>query len=188
MESNIVFAGKSQKGKQIEIRYPKKEDLEDMQQYINELSKERTFIRFQGEQVNKEDEEKYLNSQLERIKSKLTVQLLVFCEGKLIGISGIDIKDKIESHIGLFGITINKDFRGEGIGSILMKMVIKEAIKNLPALEIITLAVYAENNLAVKIYKSFGFLEYGKLPKGIKRESRYSDHVFMYKVVKEIPQ
>lgn len=146
---------------------------------------ERTFIRFQGEQVNKEDEEKYLNSQLERIKSKLTVQLLVFCEGKLIGISGIDMKDKIESHIGLFGITINNDFRGEGIGSMLMKTVIEEAIKNLPMLEIIILAVYAENNLAREMYKNFGFLEYGNLPKGIKRDPSYSDHTFMYKVIKE---
>ncbi len=184
MEGQIVFKGKSQKGKQIEIRYPNSEDEESMRQYINELSKERTFIRFQDEEVSKQEEEEYLNSQLDRITKKLTVQLLVFCEGKLVGISGIDMKDKIEKHLGLFGITINKDFRGEGIGSMLMKLVIEEAAKNLHTLEIIILAVYGENDLAKEMYKNFGFLEYGRLPKGIKRDDGYSDHIFMYKLVK----
>lgn len=187
-KGKIVFKGKSPKGKFIEVRYPKKVDLESMRQYINVLSKERTFIRFQGEEVSKQEEEKYLSLQLERIASKLSVQLLVFCEGKLVGISSIDMKDKIEKHLGLFGITIAKEFRGEGIGSILMKAVIDESVKNLTTLEIIILAVYGENNLAKEMYKNFGFLEYGKLTRGIKRESGYSDHVFMYKAIKEISQ
>ena len=169
----------------LEFRYPKKEDLEQIRQYINTISKEKTFIRFQGEGVSFEEEEKYLNGQIERIAKKLSVQLLVFSDGKLIGISGIDLRDRVEKHIGLFGITIAKEFRGRGLGSKLMQAVIDKAIKSLPDLEIIILAVYAENDLARKMYENFGFREYGMLPKGLKRESGYSDHVFMYKTVRE---
>lgn len=66
-----------------------------------------------------------------------------------------------------------------------MQTVIDEAIKNLPGLEIIELGVYAENDLAKQMYKKFGFVEYGVLPKGIKKEDGYSDHIFMYKGVKQ---
>lgn len=155
-----------------------------MWEYINTLSKERTFIRYQGEEVSLEEETKYLNSQLEKISQKCAVLLLVFCEGKLIGISGIDMKDKIEKHIGVFGISVAKDFRGEGIGSKLMELVIEEVEKNLTGLEIITLGVFSNNDLAKKMYQRFGFVEYGSLPKGIKLEKEYADHIYMYKVLR----
>ncbi len=169
----------------IEIRAPKKEDLEIMLDYINELSKEKTFIRFQGEEVSKEEEENYLNSQLEKIKNHQAVQLLLLVDGNLAGLSGINLGEKIEKHLGLFGITIKKEFRGQGLGSKLMQAVIDEAIKNLPDLEIIILACYGENTLAKQMYEKFGFKQYGNLPKGIKRESGYSNHILMYKVVND---
>ncbi len=168
----------------IEIRPPKKEDLKIMWEYINDISQEKTFIRFQGEEISQEEEQQYLTAQLEKIKKHLAVQLMLLIDGKLVGLSGIDLGDKIEKHVGLFGITIHKDFRGKGLGSKLMEAVINEAVKNLSQLEIIILAVYEENELAKQMYEKFGFVEYGNLPKGIKRASEYSNHIFMYKVVK----
>ena len=67
---NVVFQGKSKKGKDIIIRYPEKSDTQAMRDYINFLSKEQTFIRFQGETISLPEEEKYVNSQLERIAKK----------------------------------------------------------------------------------------------------------------------
>lgn len=184
-EVKMIFKGKSQKGKEIVIRYPAKKDLRAMREYINTLSQERTFIRYQGEEVSLEEETKYLDSQLEKISQKRAVLLLVSCEGKLIGISGIDMKDKIEKHIGVLGISIAKDFRGEGIGSKLMELVIEEAEKNLTGLEIITLEVFSNNDLAKEMYQKFRFVEYGNLPKGVKLENGYTDHKYMYKVIRD---
>ena len=185
MEGKIVFQRNIQTHQEIIIRYPTKEDLNSMWKYINTLSQERTFIRFQGEQVSKEEEEKYLNSLLEKITKKQAVQLLVICEGEIIGISDVEMKDKTEKHLGIFGITIAKDFRGKGIGSKLMGMVINEAETNLSVLEIMILDVFANNDLAKEMYKKFGFVEYGVLPNGIKLENGHVDRVLMYKVVKE---
>lgn len=184
-EGKIVFKGESEKGKEIIIRYPKKDDVQAMWEYINTLSKERTFIIYQGEKVPLKDEEKFLNSLLKKITKRKAVQLLVVHDGKVIGISDITMKERIERHIGVFGITIAKGFRGERIGSKLMETVINEAKRNLPQLEIIILGVFANNNLAKQMYKNFGFIEYGTLPNGVKLENGYADHVFMYKVVKE---
>lgn len=183
MEGKVVFKGNSQNGEEITIRYPTKEDLNAMWEYINTLSKERTFISFQGEQITLENEERFLNSFLEKIANKKAVQLLIIYDGKIIGISDIMMRERIEKHIGVLGITIANNFRGQGIGTILMETVIDEAKRNLPELEIITLSVFANNNLAKKLYKKFGFIEYGILPNGVKLENGYADHVFMYIVV-----
>ena len=181
----IVYQGKTQKDKEILIRYPQKNDAKIMLDYINTLSLERTFIRFQGEKISLKAETAYLNNQLKRIAKKQSVQLLVFSQGKLVGISEINIGDKTEKHLGLLGISVAKEFRGQGIGRKLLEFVIKEAIKNLTDLEIITLGVFAKNVLAKRLYQSFGFIEYGNLPKGVKLTDGYDDHIYMYKVMKK---
>lgn len=179
----IIYRGKTKKGNEIVIRYPLSTDAQKMCNYINILSDEQTFIRFQGEKMSLEEETKYLEIQLKKIILNQVVLLLVFSNDKLIGQSDIVMQDKIEKHIGIFGITLAKDFRGEGIGKLLMNLVLNEAKKNIPQLQIIKLGVYANNELAIKIYKKAGFKEFGKLPKGILTPKGYFDHIYMFKNV-----
>lgn len=184
MGRKIVFEGLSKKGNKIVICCPTREDAQIFCDYINALSKEKTFVRFQGEEIKLEDEIKYLDTQLERIIKKQTVQLLVFCNNKLIGISGIDMKDKTESHEGVFGISIARGYREEGIGEKLMQTVLEEAVRSMPQLRIITLGVFGDNTLAKSIYEKFGFKEYGRLPNGSLHKEQYVDHIYMYKNVR----
>ena len=184
MEGKIIFKGLSDKENEIIIRYSTKDDAQAMCDYINTLSKEQTFVRFQGEKVSLRHETKYLKSQLKRIIKKQTVQLLVFCNNRLIGVSSIDMKDKTESHEGVFGISIAKEYRGEGIGKKFMQLVLEEAEKNIPQLRIVTLGVFGDNPLAKSMYEKFGFQEYGRLPEGSKRRDQFVDHIYMYKKIK----
>ncbi|MDP2637470.1 MAG: N-acetyltransferase [Candidatus Levybacteria bacterium] len=184
MGRKIVFEGLSKKGNKIVICYPTKDDAQIFCDYINNLSEEKTFVRFQGEKVSLGQEKKYLNAQLKRIVNKATVELLVFCNDKLVGISSIDMKDKTESHEGVFGISIAKEYRGEGIGRKFMQFVLNEAEKNIPQLRIITLGVFGDNDLAKSMYEKFGFREYGRLPNGIFYKGKYVDHIYMYKNIR----
>lgn len=184
MERKVVWEGLSKKGNKIIICYPTKDDARIFCDYINTLSKEKTFVRFQGEEVSLESETKYLNSQLERIDRNQSVELLVFCNNKLIGISSIDMKDKTESHEGVFGISIAKEYRGEGIGRKFMQLVLGEAEKNMLQLRIVTLGIFGNNTLAKRMYESFGFREYGRLPLGSLHNGKYVDHIYMYKNIK----
>ena len=176
-----VFTGKTKTGKEIIIRYPKKGDEEEMWKYINQLSKEKTFVRFQGEEILLEDEENYLNSQLKRIEDKKSVTLLAFWGEELIAISDINMMDKTEKHIGIFGISVAKDYRNEGLGKLLMEIVFKQAKQEIPQLKIVTLEVYSKNSIAKRIYEGFGFKEYGLLPNGITRDNTFEDAILMYK-------
>lgn len=184
MEGKIVYQGKTKSGLDIIIRYPLFSDAKKMMEYINILSDERTFVRFQGEHMTLEQESEFLHSQIIKISEHKSILLLVFSKQTLIGISGIDAGDKTDRHVGLFHISVAKDFRGQGVGKILMEKTEKEAIENLPGIEILSLGVFACNVKAREMYKKFGYIEEGILPNGIKLENGYDDHIYMYKNVK----
>lgn len=179
----IVYQGKTKTGRDVLIRYPEVGDLEKLLNFINEISDERTFIRYQGEHETKESEEKWLKGRLEEIDNKKTVHLLAFSDNELAGATEIHLRDKTEKHIGVFGITVAKTFRGEGIGKILMDLIIKEAIKELSELRMITLEVYSTNENAKNLYRKMGFVDYGLLPEGITRNNKFEDAVLMYKKI-----
>jgi RimJ/RimL family protein N-acetyltransferase len=179
----VVYTGKTKKGTDIIVRYPVKTDVVEMHRYINVLSKEQTFILYQGEDVTLKEEMAFLTRVLKKIKNGQDTTLLVFHKDTLIGITGIEMKDKAEKHIGDFGISIAKEFRGEGIGNILMNLILEEAKKNLENLKIVILGCFADNPVAHEMYKKFGFIEYGTLPKGLSHKGNYVDHIFMYKEV-----
>lgn len=179
---NIIFDGKLD-SIEILIRHPKSGDAPAMCDYINALSREKTYITWQGEKIKLSDEEKYLNKQLKRFKKKESVQLLLFANGQLAGISSIDLKERIQNHIGSFGISVAKEFRGKGLGKLLMKHVLDEAVKNLKDLKIITLEVFAENKKAIKMYENFGFKQYGRLPNGNKYKGKFVDDILMNKEI-----
>lgn len=178
-----VFEGKI-KQLNIVIRYLKKTDVVEMHRYINELSKEKTYITFQGEAITLDEERKYVNEQVEKIAGKESVILVVLNDTKLVGTTHLILGEKTDRHVAQFGITIAKEFRGKGIGKLLMKLTVDEGIKNMPDLEIVTLGVFSNNKLAYEMYKAFGFKEYGLLPNGVKLTDGYVDHAYMCKKVK----
>lgn len=177
----ISFQGKTKKGREIVIRYPEIGNVEKMLNFINEVSRERTFIRYQGEEETLKSETRYLKLKLKAIRNKKSVQLLAFFNNKLVGESEIHMMDKTEKHIGIFGITVKKDFRGEGLGKLLMGLVLKEAKEKIPEIKIATLDVYSTNDIARSLYKKMGFVEYGLLPNGVSRNGKFEDVVLMYK-------
>lgn len=182
-EGKIVFQGKTKTGKEITIRYPLMSDVFKLLNFMNTVSKEQTFIRFQGEQLSLEEEEKYLKEYLEKIKNKLGVKLVAFIDEKFVGVADITMLPKVESHIGVFGIIVAEGFRGEGIGKLLMQNVINEGIKEIPQQKIIELSVFANNPVAINFYKEMGFREFGNLPEGILHKGKFVDHIYMYKKV-----
>jgi len=179
-----VLEGRSKKGTPFVIRYPKMSDLDALHLYINTLSREQSFIRFQGEVVGREEEKSFLLSQINKNNSHQTLFLLVFSKGSLIGVTDIEMLEKVEKHIGVLGITLAKEYRAEGIGRIALKTILAESISQLTELHIVTLGVFANNIHAIPLYEDMGFVEYGNLPEGIRHKGALVDHKLMYKRVR----
>lgn len=181
-EGKVVFQGKH-KDVDLLIRYPTAHDIQILLNFINALSLERTYIRFQGETVTFEEEEQYVKGYIEQIKRRKAVKLLAFHNDILIGVGDIGIADKIESHVGTFGLTVAKEWRGKGIGGFLMDLTLTEAEKEIQGLRIIRLGVFANNPIAQRMYEKRGFRTYGVLPGGIVHKGEYIDHLYMCKKV-----
>jgi RimJ/RimL family protein N-acetyltransferase len=181
--TQIIYQGKTKTGKDITLRYPTIDDVENMLQYINTLSLEKTFIRMQGEQFTFEEETHWIKSLLHKIETNTGITHLAIINNQIAGVCDINLKNLVEKHIGLFGLTVAKQFREEGVGTILIEQTIMAAISQLSNMKIVELGVFGNNPIAIHLYKKFGFKEYGRLPEGILHRGEYIDHIYMYKQV-----
>lgn len=180
----IVYKEKLPTEEEVVIRYPEKDDVEAFLGLINEVSREESFILFQGKQLTFEEEKKYVEELLKNIKEKKYMLLSLWVDGKLAGNSDVRMQSDAIAHEGVFGIVLRKEYRGKGMGKLLMKTVLKEAEKELSQLRIVTLGVFGENTVGREMYKKFGFKEYGWLPEGVYRKGKFDDHIFMYKKIR----
>jgi len=91
-------------------------------------------------------------------------------------------------HTALFGITIREEFQGQGIGSLLMDVVI-DFCHNWLAVTRIELGVYIDNDndAAVALYKKFGFVIESTSMKDIFRNGKYIDGYKMVKLLTPSP-
>ena len=100
------------------------------------------------------------------------IEIIAVIDGKIVGNAGIEAigsKDKVK-HRASFGISVEKKNWGSGIGRALTEACI-ECAKKAGYVQL-ELDAVAENEHALKLYRSVGFVEYGRNPKGFR--SRYS--------------
>lgn len=104
----------------------------------------------------------------EKAESENEIMLLAVVDDEVVGEAGIESigkKYKIR-HRADFGISVAKEFWGLGIGRALMNACI-ECARNAGYVQL-ELSVVADNTRAISMYKSAGFIVYGKNPKGFK--------------------
>ena len=179
----VCAEGKTKSGKSYVIRTPELVDVESAHRYVNRISQERTFISFQGEEVSLEDEQRFIESAIQKQREGKGIKLFLVVEGEVMGISSIELMVRSESHVGIFAISIDQSLRGEGLGRKLMETVIEQAEKLLTDMHIIKLTVKAPNQVARDLYIKLGFKEYGLLPEGTRQNDELVDEVLMYKPV-----
>lgn len=88
------------------------------------------------------------------------------------------MRNKLVEALGDLGISVVKDFRNEGLGNVLIKELLGLAKERL-GLKIVTLAVFENNRRARHFYRKIGFVECGRIPKGIYYRGEYIDSVMM---------
>lgn len=83
------------------------------------------------------------------------------------------------AHTAEFGMSIARPFRNQGIGRRLLEEMLKWARDN-PVLEKISLKVHADNDRAIHLYKSLGFIQEGYLTKELKYgPNQYVDSILL---------
>lgn len=105
--------------------------------------------------------------------------LVAEVDGHVVGMAGLYIyKPERMKHRARLGIMIHKDFQGHGIGKALMQEIINIADKWL-MLKRIDLEVFTDNERAVNLYKSAGFVVEGTAKYAGVRNGMYQDFYTM---------
>lgn len=168
----------------ITIRQLSKKDLRSVKHFrdfINAFVDEGAQIMM-NKKVSLKEEAEWLKKTLENIKKRKTVFLIAEHNNTVVGTTGIDLDIWRRGHIGNLGITIKKGYRGMGLGSYLMKEIIKLAEKELrPRPKTIRLNVFLTNKPAIGLYKKCGFKIVARIPKQIKYEGKLVDEIIMLK-------
>lgn len=80
-----------------------------------------------------------------------------------------------------FGIIVGGKYQSHGVGTQLLRNIMNLG-KNYFHIEVLHLQVYAENP-AIRLYKRFGFREYGRQTQWIKDNGVYTGRVFMERLL-----
>ena len=103
---------------------------------------------------------------------------------KLAGMVSAIFNDRQKTkHIAeIVGAYVDPEFRGHGIGSLLMEAIMNK-IKQNPNVEKIKLDVITTQKPAVALYKKFGFKVVGEFEKDLKIDDKYYNNYAMEKFI-----
>ena len=162
----------------LEIRPPKKSD--SASSYLNFISKviaEDGYILI--DKIPTLAEERiWLKERLKNIWAKEEICLTIWDGKKVVGNSQA-IKDRWKENTNVHvGIAIDRDYRGQGLGEMLLGEVIKQAKKKLKPKNIY-LRVFSDNKVAKSLYKKLGFRKIAHFPEWTLHRGKYVGHDIM---------
>ena len=161
------------------LRNGTKEDGRELLKVFILIHEQTDFLRTYPDEntMTDEDEGEFLQGQTD---SENAIELLAEVDGVVAGCAGfapVGNKDK-DRHRADFGISLDKEFWGLGIGSALMNACITCAKK--AGFTQLELEVVEENQRAVALYEKAGFTEFGRNPRGFRsRISGYQELIYM---------
>jgi len=104
--------------------------------------------------------------------------LVAEIDGEIVGCAGFEVRRNRARHQGSFGMGVDVDYQGQGVGSALMAAIVDLADNwyNLRRLE---LEVHADNPAGVALYEKFEFEVEGVYRKYAYRDGEYVDALAM---------
>lgn len=150
-------------GREVTCRHIEEKDAQDILSYLNQIGKESNFLSFGSEgpgltlEVQLED--------IKKIKNKKSFYLIFEIDKEIAGVVTIRVREdrKWLMHCGTLGISCLKKYSGLGLGNIMMEATIEES--EVRGLKKINLETREDNDIAISLYKKFGFKGEGLVTK-----------------------
>jgi RimJ/RimL family protein N-acetyltransferase len=158
----------------VEIRPAQPRDAAQFIEVIRQVAAERRFIA--TEEVTWRP--RMYRKRFRRSRTDQAATLVAVAGGRVVGSIGIRREEwRTNRHIATFGMSILKEWRGQGIGSALLAEALRWARS--VGVEKVSLTVYPHNSGAVALYRKFGFVDEGRLSGQSKKSYGYDDEVIM---------
>lgn len=162
---------------QIEVRDVTCDDVQLLLDYMDKIHLQTKNLMREPEEwtMTFEEEYKFVQSVL---KSDSQEFIIAMYQGRIISAAGFkgDILKRVKHRVSL-GISILSEFRGLGLGTIIMNVLIQKAIKL--GKKKIDLQVREDNKNAISLYEKVGFEHEGVIKDGFFVDERYINLVVM---------
>ena len=113
-----------------------------------------------------------------RKRSDAETHLVALEHARLVGYVTVQReRHPVTRHVGSLAIAVAADARGRGIGRRLMEEAIAWSTE--AGVEKLVLAVYPHNEAAISLYRSFDFVEEGRLARHSRKSYGYEDEILM---------
>ncbi len=170
----------SKTGKKFTLRSPLLSDLKGLYKFISDLTAEDIYLlRGPEDSLTLTQEEKWLKGKLQQMREREVVIIDALFGEKIAGQVELEVGSFRGRFLGKIGVSIAKEFRGEGLGERLMQEIEAQAKKL--KLKILHLEVYVENKVAENLYKKMGYVEFGMLPGSIEYKGNMLDEKYLFK-------
>jgi RimJ/RimL family protein N-acetyltransferase len=161
-------------------------DFEPLVRIYYDLYEERSEgvpigIHLFHERPSPADEAEWFSGLFRRVLKEEDVVVVAEVEGRPVGQCTIGpvgpTRHSETGHVGILGILVDRQYRGQGIGTALLKRSLEECRGKF---ELVRLSVFADNDGAKRLYARLGFRPCGTLPRAIKRGNQYIDEDLMF--------
>jgi RimJ/RimL family protein N-acetyltransferase len=174
---------KSKSGAQVTIRSAMKSDAASLLDLSSCVIGEEIYQLTSSSEFKMtiEAEEQWIDSHMQKPNH---IILVAEINSKIVGMLDFSNGHRFRiAHTGEFGMSIDKIHRDQGIGSLLLKVLIEWTMQN-ETIEKIGLSVHSNNKRAIALYKKMGFEVEGVRKRDLKYgEGQYVDTVVMGRFV-----
>ena len=175
---------KSKSGAEVVVRSAIKQDAAEVLELSRSVIGEEIYQLTSGAEFKMtiEAEEKWIESHLSNPNH---IILVAEMKSKIVGMLDFSNGHRQRiAHTGEFGMSVEKSVRDQGVGSLLLQVLINWAAQN-RTIEKIGLNVHSNNERAIALYKKMGFEVEGIRKRDLKyQEDLYIDTVLMGRFVK----
>ncbi len=102
-------------------------------------------------------------------------------DGRAVGLAGLHVSEGRERHVASVGLMVHDDVHGRGIGRALMNQLLDLADRWLGLVRV-ELTVVGDNERAIKLYRSLGFVVEATQRKASFHDNAYRDVLMMARV------
>jgi len=170
---------KLKNGKELTIRKARAADAAALINYVNTVIGESdNLLMCPGEfEMTLEQEESFVEGMATSTTSAFMIGIV---DGKIVSTGNISAsKRKRIAHMSGLGMSVLKEYWGQGVGTYLMQALIDFARAS-STIEIIQLKVKEDNTRAIALYQKMGFVDIAVVPKDLKIDGEYYGTVIMH--------
>ncbi len=163
------------------IRQAEVGDAKSLIDFLDHVSKESANLTFgPGDLLPTLEKERSIIKSM--IDSESSFFINALCNNRVIGNLGFNggTRNRVK-HCGEFGVSVLKEYWGNGVASALIAYMLKWAES--ASVTKINLRVREDNLTAIALYKNFGFEQEGILRREFKVDHVYYDFIMMGKII-----